>query len=210
MKQFKLFFLILALLPLQKLSASTREVLPQNIEKLFKQQFETKNIISYEITPDKGTYFFNAVSKDDYNKLYCFYPKEPEKSEVVFSHSVQNAQAITDLIYNPAAKTLYFIVNYGIRTKRRNLLAQDNGIYTLSANENGFFPKSYLSRYYKIPSWMIKNVVNEFLLQPKEADFNGFLDWLFSFADYGSNPVFCLHRFPVLCGCTGRCFGGVP
>lgn len=168
--------------------------LPWKAREILENDFKVCSVIDYENSKDKKWYFVNGQLSDTWqNNVYAVNVQSPELSTILYENYLIGVQTVPDLVYNPANKSLYFMVDngnsseYGVRTY------QDSGFYAISPAANGSYQSENLRRYYSLRHWVVSEVVKNYLLLPAEPDYKGFCKYFTDFADRNlrDRAVFC-------------------
>lgn len=168
--------------------------LPWKAREILENDFKVSSVIDYENSKDKKWYFVNGQLSDTWqNNVYAVNVQSPELSTILYENYLLGSQTVPDLVYNPANKSLYFMVDngnsseYGVRTY------QDSGFYALSPAADGSYHSENLRRYYSLRHWVVSEVVKNYLLFPAEPDYKGFCKYFTDFADRNlqDRAVFC-------------------
>ena len=166
--------------------------IPEDLELAVQEQLGQSIIYDFACVDNKKTYFVNVYNhRDNYNKLYLINTKNEDKSLELFRATKEGRSDISHLIFNPKNQTLYFFVNDDHRANSNLYIYKQSGFYALTKSANGTFEKQNLRRYFRFPDWVIKNVVENYLLYPEVPDYEGFLNYFFDLADKDVTPVFC-------------------
>ena len=168
--------------------------LPWKAREILENDFKVCSVIDYEISMDKKWYFVNGQLSDTWqNNVYAVNVQSPELSTILYENYLLGSQTVPDLVYNPANKSLYFMVDngnsseYGVRTY------QDSGFYAISPAADGSYHSEDLRHYYSLRHWVVSEVVKNYLLLPAEPDYKGFCKYFTDFADRNlrDRAVFC-------------------
>ena len=168
--------------------------LPWKAREILENDFKVCSVIDYEKSKDKKWYFVNGQLSDTWqNNVYAVNIQSPELSTLLYENYLIGVQTVPDLVYNPANKSLYFMVDngnsseYGVRTY------QDSGFYALSPAADGSYHSEDLRHYYSLRHWVVSEVVKNYLLLPAEPDYKGFCKYFTDFADRNlrDRAVFC-------------------
>ena len=168
--------------------------LPWKAREILENDFKVCSVIDYEKSKDKKWYFVNGQLSDTWqNNVYAVNIQSPELSTLLYENYLIGVQTVPDLVYNPANKSLYFMVDngnsseYGVRTY------QDSGFYALSPAADGSYHSEDLRHYYSLRHWVVSEVVKNYLLLPAEPDYKGFCKYFTDFADRSlrDRAVFC-------------------
>ena len=168
--------------------------LPWEARKILENDFKVCSVIDYENSKDKKWYFVNAQLSDTWqNNVYAVNVQSPELSTILYENYLLGSQTVPDLVYNPANKSLYFMIDngnyseYGVRTY------QDSGFYAISPAADGSYQSENLRHYYSLRHWVVSEVVKNYLLLPAEPDYKGFCKYFTDFADRNlrDRAVFC-------------------
>ena len=166
--------------------------IPEDLELAVQEQLGQSIIYDFVCVDNKKTYFVNVFTyRDNYNKLYLINTKNEDKSLEFFRATKEERSDISSLVFNPKNQTLYFFVNDDHRANSNLYIYKQSGFYALTKSANGTFEKQNLRRYFRFPDWVIKNVVENYLLYPEVPDYEGFLNYFFDLADKDITPVFC-------------------
>ena len=168
--------------------------LPWKAREILENDFKVCSVIDYEKSKDKKWYFVNGQLSDTWqNNVYAVNVQSPELSTILYENYLLGSQTVPDLVYNPANKSLYFMVDngnsseYGVRTY------QDSGFYAISPATDGSYHSENLRHYYSLRHWVVSEVVKNYLLLPAEPDYKGFCKYFTDFADRNlrDRAVFC-------------------
>lgn len=165
---------------------------PEDLYDFLQNSYEPCKVYNYVTDEKSGYYFLHLKLKKDYTyRILAVNIAEPEKSSVVFELSYDGGNPITSLAYNPKNETLYFAVHVGYSEKYNIQTERGSGIYAVTKNSDGLLLKENVRKYMRLNDWFFKNTIRFYLERPV-PDYNGFLDYFFSFADPCVNPVFCI------------------
>ena len=86
--------------------------LPWKAREILENDFKVCSVIDYENSKDKKWYFVNAQLSDTWqNNVYAVNVQSPELSTILYENYLLGSQTVPDLVYNPANKSLYFMVD---------------------------------------------------------------------------------------------------
>ena len=189
-----ILIVLIAIGIVSRLFSQDKSELPVNAMKILENKYNVVKILNFDFSKDKKWYFVNAQRSDDWqNNVYAINVQNPELSTILYENYLIGIQTVPDLVYNPANKSLYFIVDngnaseYGVRTY------QDSGFYALSPAADGSYHSENLRRYYSLRHWVISEVVKNYLFLPEQPDYKGFCKYFTDFADQPlrNRAVFC-------------------
>lgn len=166
--------------------------IPADLEEYLENNYERYNLCHYQ-EDGNGFYFIYVMNEKQRTYfLAAVNPKSPEKSEVLMAYPYADQHDISSMIYNPKNKTFYFNI-YNGRMNKYGLQTHDfDGIYKVTRNSEGLYLKRNLYRYSILQDWVLRNVCDTYLMLPDVPDYDAFLNYMFSFADPGIVPVFCV------------------
>ncbi|MCR4733656.1 MAG: hypothetical protein K5829_01445, partial [Treponema sp.] len=196
MKLKKTLLIILIFLFLTfSLTAKNRQNIKNKASKILETDFAVANILDYDFSEDGEWFFANAQTAGTYtNNVYVVNLLQPERSVLVYKNHLNGKHTVTDLAYNPANKTLYFMVDNGNESPLGIRTYEGSGFYALSPDSEGNYITENLRRYYRLDFWVVDAVVKNYLTLPATPDYKGFCDFFTNFADYSlrDKAYFCL------------------
>ena len=166
--------------------------IPSDLEDYLDNNYELYQLCDYQ---EDGNGFYFVYVMNDEQKTYflaAVNPKVPEKSQILFVYPLKDKHDINSMLYNPKNKTLYFTVNNGSINEFGLQTHEFDGIYKVTRNSEGLYLKQNVQRYFILQDWVFNNVIQSYLVLPPVPDYEGFLNYMFAFADPGVIPVFCV------------------
>ncbi|MCQ2593400.1 MAG: hypothetical protein MJ188_11530, partial [Treponema sp.] len=139
--------------------------------------------------------FVNALVGTDNDFKNCIFAISSYKNyapQLIFeSHGKNDDLGVGNLCYSDKTQKLYFSV--ATKTQINNYwLNFQNGFYTCEKDPNGFYTAGTLKRYKNFLADDMNLGFRAFIKDVSKPDFSGFLNFLYSFADLGTSPIFSI------------------
>ena len=126
----------------------------------------------------------------DYENLYVQNTKDAAKSSLILENPAKLPLTFSNLCYLPKNETLYFSIHNGGEFVNGVQLFRGEGIYVLKKDSEGNYSSKGLRRFTKLEPWLVKRAKIAFIDNLSSPDYEGFLDFIFGFADFNVKPVF--------------------
>ena len=124
----------------------------------------------------------------NYENLYAVNAGNPEKSSCVLKNPARTEYVFSNLCYNPKNETLYFCIHNGGGLVNGVQIFLGEGIYALKKDSDGNFSSKGVRRFTKMEPWLVERAKQAYFDKPPAPDYEGFLEFLFGFADFDAYP----------------------
>ena len=137
-----------------------------------------------------GEWIFTTKSTDgaDYENLYAQKTGSSEKPTLILENPAKFPGLFSNLCYVPETESLYFSIHNGGEFVNGVQLFRGEGIYVLKKDPDGNYSPKGLRRYTKLEPWLVERAKKAYFDNLPSPDYQGFLDYLFGFADFDVKP----------------------
>ena len=137
-----------------------------------------------------GEWIFTTKSTDgaDYENLYAQKTGSSEKPTLILENPAKFPGLFSNLCYVPETESLYFSIHNGGEFVNGVQLFRGEGIYVLKKDADGNYSPKGLRRYTKLEPWLVERAKKAYFDNLPSPDYQGFLDFLFGFADFDVKP----------------------
>lgn len=148
-----------------------------------------------EVTSDDGAWTFVSahVIQKNRNDIYSINNNTKEYFHV-YANPQNRDRTITNICFFPKTKKLYFNSHNNNSNVHGEWIPIGHGMYTLQKDADGNYSEKGLKRYALPAPWILHRALDAYLVNLDTPDYEGFLSYLFSYADSGVTPVFCVTK----------------
>lgn len=158
-----------------------------SFSKDFYNKFSSYNVY-FTSTDTKHNFEFASMysSAEKKLKIVCVNSQQPDDITILLESNYPISWLSSNLIYSEKSETLYFYIS---APEDKNGVYKYQGLYSCKVDNGRFLPENII-RYYIPLDWMFGKAINTYI-NCSPADYNGFLDYIYSFTD-SCEKIFCI------------------
>ena len=155
-------------------------------------------INNFRVTRDGKWIFLNAMVRHRQNNVYALQVNSRAKPIALYEYSGETPEngkdpqwAVSSIEINPTTNEVYWYVCTYMDNTRASA-----GLYVASRSTNGEYSKKRVKHYFSTPKWALDTAVRKYIEEPRERDYEGFLNYLKGMSSYSQeDTVFSLQNF---------------